>query len=270
LDKVSAPVQTRIVQVESFQPSPRLRPHVQAIRVIVSEAGELTAPLPEPGLVMAVRYAGRAETIDNGVGHQIPDASVSGIRASMRRISTTVDGGLVVAIFHAAGAARFFSGPLHELFGATVDLGDLTSRSDAERLQARLADASSHASRAAVVDEFLLSHLIEGSGDPLVDAAVQAIHGAHGTLTVESLRRRLGLSIDRLEKRFRRRVGASPKQLASIVRFRYGLRAYRPDRPLTQLAHDAGYFDQSHLIRDFRAVTGLTPRDFLRSPDYWG
>jgi AraC-like DNA-binding protein len=65
-------------------------------------------------------------------------------------------------------------------------------------------------------------------------------------------------------------VGASPKQLASIVRFRHAVRAYRPGLTLTQLAYDAGYFDQSHLIREFRAFTGLTPRDFLRSPYYWG
>ena len=53
-------------------------------------------------------------------------------------------------------------------------------------------------------------------------------------------------------------------------RFRRAVASYAPGLPLTQLAHDTGYFDQSHLIREFRAFTGLTPRGFLRSPDYWG
>jgi AraC-like DNA-binding protein len=103
-----------------------------------------------------------------------------------------------------------------------------------------------------------------------VRAAVSAIDANGGRLRIASLSHRLGLSVDRFEKRFQRAVGASPKQLASIIRFRRAVAGYAPGLPLTQLAHDTGYFDQSHLIREFRAFTGLAPRDFLRSPDYWG
>ena len=103
----------------------------------------------------------------------------------------------------------------------------------------------------------------------MVTAAAAAIRHARGRLRVGSLSAGLGLITDRLEKRFRRSVGASPKQLASIVRFRHAVRAYRPGLTLTQLAYDAGYCDQSHLVRYFRAVTGQAPGDFLRSPFYW-
>jgi AraC-like DNA-binding protein len=269
LDKISATRHTRIVRVHSFEPSGRLRPYVRAVRVIVTGAEVLTAPLPEPGMVLGLRYAGHAVMLEQDGVREIPDATLSGIRPSVRRIHTSGGGGLVVVVFEATGAAHFFGGPLHELFSGMADLAELTSRAATDRLQTRLAEARTDAARAGLVDAYLCSLLVEHAGDPIVTAAAAAIRRARGRLRVEALGLRLGLSTDRLEKRFRRSVGASPKQLASIVRFRHAVRAYRPGLTLTQLAYDAGYFDQSHLVRDFRAVTGQAPGAFLRSPFYW-
>ena len=257
------------MRVQSFEPSARLRPYVRAIRVIVTGPEVLTAPLPEPGLVLGLRYAGRAVMMEPGGAREIPRATLSGIRPSVRRIYTSAGGGLVVVVFQATGAAHFFEWPLHELFSGMADVAELTSRAGTDRLQTRIAEAGTDAERAALVDAYLCSRLVEHAGDPMVTAAAAAIRHARGRLRVGSLGAGLGLSTDRLEKRFRRSVGASPKQLASIVRFRHAVRVYRPGLTLTQLAHDAGYFDQSHLIRDFRAVTGQAPGDFLRSPFYW-
>lgn len=269
MDKISATRHTRIVRVHSFEPSARLRPYVRAIRVIVTNAGVLTAPLPEPGLVLGVRYAGHAVMMEHDGTREIPSATLSGIRPSVRRIYTSGGGGLVVVVFQPTGAAHFFERSLHELFSGMADLAALTSRAGIDRLRTRLAEAGTDAARAALVDAYLCSRLVERTGDPMVTAAAAAIRHARGRLRVGSLSAGLGLSTDRLEKRFRRSVGASPKQLASIVRFRHAVRAFRPGLTLTQLAYDAGYCDQSHLVRDFRAVTGQAPGDFLRSPFYW-
>jgi methylphosphotriester-DNA--protein-cysteine methyltransferase len=258
------------MRVESFEPSARLHPYVRAIRVIESNMALIAAPLPEAGLVLGVRYAGRASVVEHGVPRALPDALLTGIEPALRRIHTDAGGGLAVAVFKAGGAARFFDGSLYELFGTMVDLAALTGRNEVDRLRARLAEADTSAARAAILDAYLCSRLGERRADALVLTAASAIDASGGRVRITSLSRGLGLSVDRFEKRFRAVVGASPKQLASIVRFRRAIASYSPGLRLTQLAHDAGYFDQSHLIRDFRAVTGLAPRDFLRSPDYWG
>jgi len=258
------------MRVESFEPSAQIRPFVRAIRVIESDTALVAAPLPEPGLVLGVRYGGRARLVEDGAARALPAALLTGIKPALRRIHTEAGGGLVLAVFEAGGAARFFDGSLYELFGEIVDLVDLTTRQEIDRLQTRLAEARTRAARAALLDAYLCSRPGERPADTLVLAAASAIRASAGTLRITSLSERLGLSVDRFEKRFRHAVGASPKQLASIVRFRHALASYTPGLRLTQLAHDAGYFDQSHLIREFRAFTGLTPREFLRSPDYWG
>jgi AraC-like DNA-binding protein len=85
---------------------------------------------------------------------------------------------------------------------------------------------------------------------------------------IRALAKELGTSQDPLEKRFRRVVGASPKQFAKIVRFLQVVRGFEGGRSLTELAHQAGYFDQPHLVRDFRAVTGEAPERFLRTREH--
>jgi AraC-like DNA-binding protein len=97
---------------------------------------------------------------------------------------------------------------------------------------------------------------------------VRAIRAAPGSIRIRALAARLGLSQDRLEKRVRRAVGASPKQLASILRLRRAVDAYRPGASLTRLSADAGYFDQSHFIREFRSVTGEAPQRFFGAGDH--
>lgn len=70
-------------------------------------------------------------------------------------------------------------------------------------------------------------------------------------------------SQDTIEKRFRRAVGMTPKHYARLSRLRYAAALFRPGMCFTDLALDAGYFDQSHFIRDVKAVTGETPRQFF-------
>jgi methylphosphotriester-DNA--protein-cysteine methyltransferase len=80
--------------------------------------------------------------------------------------------------------------------------------------------------------------------------------------------RHLGLSHDPLEKRFRRAVGASPKQYASIIRLRRVVQALQSGVSFTRASIDAGYFDQAHFNRHFRAVTGEAPGRFFDSGVY--
>ncbi|HJW43346.1 MAG TPA: helix-turn-helix domain-containing protein, partial [Geothrix sp.] len=73
---------------------------------------------------------------------------------------------------------------------------------------------------------------------------------------------------DSLEKRFRAVAGASPKQLAAILRLRRAIAAHRPGMSLTRLALDAGYYDQPHFIRQFVATVGTPPRAYLEGAEY--
>ena len=79
----------------------------------------------------------------------------------------------------------------------------------------------------------------------------------------------LCISQDAFEKRFRKSMGVSPKSFSYIIRMKHIIANGVNKQTLSEIAYDAGYFDQSHFIKDFRLFTGQTPTDFFRSPLFW-
>jgi transcriptional regulator GlxA family with amidase domain len=75
----------------------------------------------------------------------------------------------------------------------------------------------------------------------------------------------LGVSERHLRRVFLETVGVSPKAFAQLARFHRALRAARQHAPAswTSIAVAAGYYDQAHLIGEFRAIAGVTPRALL-------
>ena len=112
-----------------------------------------------------------------------------------------------------------------------------------------------------------------GDPDPQVREALRLIRVSRGRARVRWLAEKVNLSVSQLERRFRDRVGLGPKLLArqtraaSLVAAAMSTRA--PDWAC--LAHEHGYADQAHLVRDFRELMGLTPRrfaDFANDADF--
>lgn len=260
---------TRDVQVSSFAPSARLAPILQWIRIIETTDEATRVLLPEPGITLGVRYAGGASLVVGGELRRVPNASLTGILDTARTMRTHAGSGVVLARFHETGAARLFPQPLHELAGRTVDLGALMPRAELERVTTRLAEAATHAARIEIFEAFLVAGLSTAAADPIVVAAVRTMRSARGALRIGALAHSLGISQDPLEKRFRREVGTSPKRLASLIRLHHvAIRAQQVRPHWSRLAIEAGYYDQAHLIREFRAATGSSPARFFRSAAY--
>jgi methylphosphotriester-DNA--protein-cysteine methyltransferase len=99
--------------------------------------------------------------------------------------------------------------------------------------------------------------------DELVNLAVSLIKQAAGNIKITSLAEQLHISQAQFEKRFRKKVGASPKKFASIVRLRNVLNMNPGKNNLLRAGLDAGYFDQAHFIKDFKSFTGQTPEQYF-------
>jgi AraC-like DNA-binding protein len=249
-------------------PSAPLAPFVREFMLVDVQDETTRVRLPEPGLVLGVRHRGSASLLAGDATTRLPDVTLTAMSTTARRMRTSAGGGAILARFRPGGAAQFFAEPLHELFGSTVALDELLPRGDVHRLRSEVVRATGDRDRVAAFEAFLLARLRPEPPDPLVAAAVRAISEARGLVQIRALARRLGISQDPLEKRFRRVVGASPKQLASLLRLRHAIDTYRPGAPLTPLALAAGYFDQSHFSRELRAVTGQPAGRFLRAGEY--
>jgi AraC-like DNA-binding protein len=251
------------MEQRAILPSVRLAPFVRAFEVVEAPAEARSARFPDPGLVLGFRYRGAAALLEGTAARPLPDAAVTGMRNTVRRIHTAAGGGIVVVKFREGGAVTFLDVPLHELFGKVAPLDALAPPAEVDRVLSRIAEATSDAERVAHLETFLLARHRPRAPDPVVGAALAAIQAGPGRIRIGALARSLHLGQDALEKRFRRVVGTSPKQLASLLRLRRAVQAHLRGAPLSSVPYRAGYFDQSHFVREFRATTGEAPRRFF-------
>jgi methylphosphotriester-DNA--protein-cysteine methyltransferase len=116
------------------------------------------------------------------------------------------------------------------------------------------------------MDQYLLRRLERGPRpSPEVAWAWQRLVATAGAAPIGRIAHEVGWSHRHLIAKFRPQVGLAPKTAARLIRYDGMWRRLQPRQPVDwgQLAADAGYADQAHLVRDFRRFTGTTPTDFL-------
>ncbi|MGK3968320.1 helix-turn-helix domain-containing protein [Sorangium sp. So ce118] len=102
----------------------------------------------------------------------------------------------------------------------------------------------------------------ETASGQLARRAVRLLEG--GEVRVESVADRLGVTARHLRRAFIENVGIGPKEFARSVRLQRAVRMAATSCDWARIAADAGYYDQAHLIADFRQLVGLTPGAFFK------
>jgi AraC-like DNA-binding protein len=190
----------------------------------------------------------------------LPPSAIIGPRD--RPLTATQSGRAVgVTIALSPPAAHALLGPLHHFTGTVVGLSEALTTHLAEQL----ADLRTWPERFALLDRFLARGLAAGPRPrPETLHAWRRLTETRGTLRIEALAAELGWSRQHLVTRFRHEFGLAPKATAKVLRLHHAVRLM-PATDLATVAALSGYADQAHLNRDFRALTGTTPTDYLSS-----
>jgi len=173
--------------------------------------------------------------------------------------------------FRAGAAKRVLGVPASAMTDHRVDLRDIWP--DAQQFAEPVFDRAAAPATAArdtacvvqAIDRALLQrHHRVGAMDGAVAAAVHRFQATDGSGSVSNIATALGVTRQHLARRFAEHVGVRPKLFARIVRLqRTVARIRRVERVAwSTLALDTGYYDQSHLVTEFRELTGLTPTEF--------
>jgi AraC-like DNA-binding protein len=167
-----------------------------------------------------------------------------------------------------AGAASALLGvPASEIQSSAVHLDELW-RGEASRVLERLQEAPDDTARFAFLEATLLQRLREPDDGSRTRAqrAAGLIADSGGRLALRAVAAAVGVGERRLQQLFHAHVGLSPRAWGRLARLHACLRALRQPTPSrwASLALDAGYFDQAHLVNEFRALSGLTPGAFLK------
>jgi AraC-like DNA-binding protein len=171
------------------------------------------------------------------------------------------------------GAGRLLGAP-HEVANECVPLDDLLGPAAVE-LTERLASTDDWGERFALVDRALLARVADAPDpDPAVAWAWNQLERSNGQVPVRVLADEIGWSRRHFGVRFRDAVGLAPKPTARVLRFRRAtdLLGRGPVRSIADVAAACGYADHSHLVREFRALAGCTPSQFVADllPDEGG
>jgi len=250
------------MRFDTYLPCDALKPYVSRLVISESDSAEPYRVLPDTNIVMGFQYRGGLSYIDHGQQIALSQSGITGLRDSFRIFQNTVGTGTVLVFFREGGATPFFNVPLHELFEQSISLDNFMLRSGLLVIEERLAAAGTDAERIAVIELFLLSRLRPWVASPLVAAAIALIYQSRGVIKIRDLSVQLHTSQSPLEKKFRSIVGTTPKKFASIVRFKHLMSSHNAGHSLSDTGYEAGFYDQSHFIREFKRFTGETPESF--------
>jgi AraC-like DNA-binding protein len=199
----------------------------------------------------------------HGRGSVVPPAFVSGLQSEYLVIESTKRIRHLGIEFTPTGLARFAP----QLARTTVDrvLDAATVLDGITAIDLRVPAEGDPDEALAALDRFLRAHTSDPA-DPVITAAIALIH-ADTERPMNEIASELGIVDRALVNRFRRTTGTTPKRHAEVVRFHRLIDAVhagggRPD--WADLAVAAGYYDQPHVIREFRRFSGWTPARYYR------
>lgn len=252
------------------RPHAALQPHVAAIwygEGSVSYARDRI--LPSASSYLLVNLGPPQYLIDRGPPERrIPfvDVWYSGLHQTPIDTEAPHGNALLGVAFRASGGRPWLHADADRLADRVVPLADVLG-DGVLGVRERLLEARGLEARFALMERWIAGRL---SGRHRVHAAVslalERIERSAGRVAVETLTRETGVSRKYLSELFRREIGHTPKALARVLRFRsaIGLLTGVERVPWVELAAHCGYYDQSHLIRDFRAFSGFAPGEFVR------
>jgi AraC-like DNA-binding protein len=230
---------------------------VSSLVVYECERNAAHVAIPRPDVALVVRFGPSAR---GGL-----DAYAFGVQQTVRRKVVRRGQRTVTAHLHVGAPEAVLGVSASALAGRIVSLDELWADAATRRFFDQLACARDTIDAAAVVESAIAERLATGNGRRarlhLALDAVEKLAGAR----VNAVAVDLGVSERHLRRVFREAVGVSPKTFAKLTRFRRALGAAREDGGASwaSIAATAGYYDQAHLIAEFRAIAGVTPRALL-------
>lgn len=249
------------------QPGGILRRYVREILWVHSERPRVQVLLPETTLTLVLRQSGSAAMRNE----TLPNAIISGLQQRTRFIEHAANSSLVIVRFTEVGAPTILQDRADLLYNRTAPLDSVLPPREIDHIQNVLTSTRKLQKHFMAVERFLGSRIRTRNGiiqqdiSPQIEAAAQMIRSTQGRSSIAAIARHAAMSQSALERHFRVAVGATPKKLSRLARLQHVCRLWDKGKSLTEISFEAGYCDQSHMVRDFRLFTGTSPEEFFRT-----
>lgn len=252
------------------KPSTVLSPYVKqywGIENCMNPGEEHIQRIIPNGLMELTFYLGVRPQLLNHHQKTIENTVVSGHCKGHHDLMVTGNLLLFSVSFKPQGAWMFFDLPMNELYNCIVPVRYLL-KEEIGKLEEELHEAIEFQDKVILVEAFLVALLKKKTNfyheKRMVDS-IGLISRKRGIVEVDTLALRACLSRKQYERMFQECVGTSPKQFMRVVRFQHSLHFRRMNSQLrlTDLAYECGFFDQSHMINEYRDLSGKTPSQYF-------
>ncbi|MCF3111214.1 helix-turn-helix domain-containing protein [Niabella sp. CC-SYL272] len=249
-------------------PSDILKPfirHYLFLDINGAEAEQWLRFFPDGSSSLVLTFGARLYRPAGTETSMLPEAFLYGARSTYEEVLVRDVVRIVAIVFRPDGLYRLLGIPALQLKDRIL-LPDTALGTRIQQLYDRLY-TSGIATWSDILNHFWSTYAMPNRSDGIVTAALCYIHNNAGIISSGQLTRLLGYSERQVERKFLFETGNTPSAYAGILRIHRFLKylEQHPNESLTRLAYNARYADQSHLIKAFRKVTGLTPTGYLNA-----
>jgi AraC-like DNA-binding protein len=255
------------LQTRFYIPHPLLQEFVQCIMIVHAEVDPSAPsvvcpypPTPQNSLFFYINDQIKVQQEGTETFILQPRSVIVG--PQLNRVSIDVDHNhkAVRVGFHPSGLHRLLGLSLAEMIDGSYDAEDVFGN-EMKELNSKLQEAKSFDAIKDVVEQFLLQKAKALKELLPFDRAMLELVQSEGNISIEKIASLACLSLRQFERVSKERIGLPPKLFARIVRFSkaYRLRESFPNVSWTKIAYECNYFDQMHLIRDFKQFAGVAP-----------
>lgn len=266
------------MQTKFYIPHPLLQEFVQCIMLVHAEidpdAGPVLCPYPPTPQNSLFFYINDQIKVQQDGGDNFilqPRSVIVGPQLNRVTIDINRNHKAVRVGFHPGGLHRFLGLSMAEMIDGSYDAADVFGKEMSE-LNEKMQEANGFDAIKDVIELFLLKKAKSLKEILPFDKAMLELLRVEGNVSIEKIASMACLSLRQFERVSKERIGLPPKLFSRIVRFSkaYRLRENFPNWSWTKIAYECNYFDQMHLIRDFKQFAGVAPgiieKELIGSP----
>jgi len=219
------------------------------------------------GVVFSLKSKLISEISNDEVKKYLPTSFLYGQLHGFKDIYSENETSLIIVVFQPNGIYQLLGIPATEFQDSIIPVEEIFDYKGSE-LQEKLYEQNNNEVRIELLNHFFRS-LINNklvSNQSIINNSLDFILKNKGDFSVKQLVEYTGYTERHLERKFKESIGLNPKKFGNVIRLHHFLKLLknRSDATnLTAICYDAGFSDQSHLIKDFKKHTGISPREYL-------
>lgn len=246
---------------------PSLRLYVHSIETSTTHSIEPYRVFPSLYPALGFQYEGELALVDSQKGsRKLKKIGMTGLLLNSRDFQALSPRTKTVLVrLYPWGIPKLFQESAHALCNASVGLSDILDETLINSLEENIACAKSSKGVIQIIQDFLLKQyrLNEDFEPRRIMSIANTLSSKPSSIKISEIRSNYGYSQRTLERHFLNCIGITPKKFIIAARFQQAIESLSSGISCAELAQNLSYYDQSHFIKEFKQLTGMTPNQFL-------